>query len=118
MRFLAQFFQQVGVPGQRIDEHAGLRLESQHDALRVCVIQHVCQTAHKPRKRLALPCPVVHHARPQRHALGVELGGDIDRPAQKIDPPRPPIRVGAHQRGLMFDMWIEQEPATGFDHAL
>ena len=112
-----KFVEQVGVAAQRVDEHAGLRLECQHDVPSLGVLQDFRQAGDEPRKCLALPCPVVDDAGPERNAIGVQVGGDVDRPAEKIDPPGAAGRVGGHQRRLVLGARVEQEAGAGFDDA-
>ena len=59
----------------------------------------------------------MHDAGPQRHAIGVESGRDIDRPAQEIDPPGAAGRIGRDQRRFVLLAGVEQKPGAGFDDA-
>ena len=71
----------------------------------------------QPGKRLGLPCPVVDDAGPERDAIGVQSGGDIDGAAEEIDPAGAGSRIGADERRLVLMQRVEQEPGAGFDDA-
>ena len=75
------------------------------------------QAADERENRLGLPCPVVDDARPERNAIGVESGRDVDRAAQKIDPPGPAGRIGRDQCRFVLLVRVEQKAGAGFDDA-
>ena len=56
-------------------------------------------------------------SRPERDALGVELAGDVDGTAEELDADRPTRGVRVHERGIMLEPGIEQEPGARLDHS-
>src|SRR4051812_38200515 len=53
---------------------------------------------------------------PEGDAITTQIARQIDRPAVKVNPPRPFARIRRHERRLVFCSWIEQKPRTGLDH--
>ena len=53
------------------------------------------------------------HARPARHGVGAEVGGDPDGAPEQVDPALD--AVGGHQRGLVLAPGVEQVAGAGLD---
>ena len=112
-----EFGEEIGVAGECVDEHAGLGFEAEDDVLVGGVGQDFDQAGGEAVHCFAIPCPVFHGPGPKRNAIGVECGGDVDRPRKEVDASGASGWFGGNERRLVLDVRIEQETSAGFDNA-
>ncbi len=102
--------------GERVDEHAGLGLESQGHASAGRMIEHGLEARREPVPERAFTSSVVDHTAPERHAAGAEVGRKVDRPPQKVDPPLSVGGVCREQRGFVLLQRVKKVPGSCFDN--
>jgi hypothetical protein len=59
----------------------------------------------------------MHDPRPQRNTVGFHPFGNVDRPAEEVDPASATGWVGRYERRLMLGSRIEKKPRASLDYA-
>ena len=78
-------------------------------------LEHGRQGRGQPVHRLVLGDRVGEDARPERDALRLQFAGQVDGPAEEIDPDGPAGRVGVHQGRVVLVSRVEQVACTRLD---